>query len=212
MARWFDGKSVAIVGSGPGATKNERGAVDRNDVVVRVNNYKLEAGTGRRTDVFYSFFGPSIKKTADELVRDGVKLCMCKCPDAKFMESDWHRTRNKPYGVDFRYVYERRAGWWFCDTYVPSVDDFIAGFELLGGHIPTTGFAAILDVLSCNPRAAFLTGFDFFRSRVHNVNEPWRQKNTDDPIRHEPEREFLWLRENWSRYPIEADETLARLL
>jgi hypothetical protein len=58
----------------------------------------------------------------------------------------------------------------------------------------------------------FLTGFDFFTSRIHNVNETWRAKNLDDPIRHEPERERVWLADNMHKYPITADAPLARLL
>ena len=53
----FEGKSVAIVGSGPGCAENEPGLIDGHDVVVRVNNYRLTGGTGKRTDIFYSFFG-----------------------------------------------------------------------------------------------------------------------------------------------------------
>lgn len=82
----FEGKTVAIVGSGPGCVKNPGGYIDSHDVVVRISNYKLMPGTGTRTDVYYSFFGSSIRKTAEELKRDGVTLCMCKLPDAKPFE------------------------------------------------------------------------------------------------------------------------------
>lgn len=190
---WFEGKTVAIVGSGPGCTENADGFVDSHDVVVRVNNYRLTGGTGKRTDVFYSFFGTSIKKTQEELKRDGVSLCMNKLPNAQPIESDWHRRNGKMIGIDYRPHHARRAAWWFCDTYIPTVDQFMQPFEALGRHMPTTGFAAIWDVLSFNPARVYLTGFDFFRSGIHNVNEPWRAKNLDDPFRHEPEREAAWL-------------------
>jgi hypothetical protein len=143
--------------------------------------------------VFYTFFGGSIKKTREELKADGVRLCMAKCPDAKLMDSEWHRKMNKPHGVDFRYIYRDRRGWWFCPTYVPSLAEFKASFELLGQHIPTTGFSALLAVLAQEPASVYLTGFDFFSSRIHNVNEPWRPGNPDDPIGHAPERERAWL-------------------
>src|SRR3990167_2813051 len=208
----FEGKSVAIVGSGPGCAENEPGLIDGHDVVVRVNNYRLTGGTGKRTDIFYSFFGTSIKKTADELKRDGISLCLCKCPDAHAIESEWHRAHDKMIGVDFRWIYEKRTAWWFCDTFIPSKDEFLATFELLGRHIPTTGFAAIIDVLSFNPRGIYLTRFDFFRSGLHNVNEPWCEKNNDDPIGHVPERELAWLASNAQRYPITMDATLQRAI
>jgi hypothetical protein len=190
----FEGRSVAIVGSGPGALDNNPDFVDGHDVVVRVNNYKTGPAQGYRCDVFYSFFGGSIRKTREELQADGVKLCLAKCPDAKFMESEWHRKMGKPRGVDFRYIYRDRRDWWFCPTYVPGLAEFVAVFEMLGQHIPTTGFSALHLVRSCRPASLYLTGFDFFSSRVHNVNEPWRPGNPSDPIGHAPEREREWLR------------------
>lgn len=209
---WFEGKSVAVVGSGPGCVDNEIGFIDSHDVVVRVNNYRLVGGTGRRTDVFYSFFGTSVKKTAEELRADGVTLCMSKIPNAHAIESEWHRINDKMIGVDFRPHFARRQNWWFCDTYVPSVEEFLVPFNLLGRHQPTTGFAAVFDVLSFDPASVYLTGFDFFRSKIHNVNEPWQTKNSDDPIRHEPERERAWLVENMRRFPITGDAALRQAL
>jgi len=194
VAKTFAGKRVAIVGSGPGALDNEPGFIDSHDVVVRVNNYKLSESTGFRCDVHYSFYGSSIKKDRLELAADGVRLVMCKCPDAKFMESEWHRRMNKPHGVDFRYIYAMRRDWWFCPTYIPSAEEFQRSFDLLAQHIPSTGFSAILAVREQRPASIYLTGFDFFASRVHNVNEPWRPGNPDDPIGHAPELERAWLR------------------
>lgn len=205
VAERFRGKRVAIVGSGPGVLDNEPGFVDGHDVVVRVNNYGLSEAAGRRTDVHYSFYGSSIRKSAAELQRNGVTLCMNKCPNSKPIESAWHEANGKQNGVDFRYIYRDRADWWFADTYVPDDAAFIAKLELLDRHIPTTGFAAILDVLACEPKEALLTGFDFFTSGIHNVSEPWRQKNTTDPIGHRPDLEMAWLRQNLSTYPLKID-------
>ncbi len=208
----FDGKRIAIVGSGPGVLDNRPGFVDGHDVVVRVNNFKCSPRAGVRTDVFYSFFGSSIKKTKYELKRGGVTLCMCKCPDAHAIESEWHRQRDQMIGVDYRPHYMRRRDWWFCDTYIPTVEEFMVPFELLGRHIPTTGFAAIFEILLHEPAAVYLTGFDFFRSKIHNVNEKWRERNEDDPIRHMPEREATWLAANAARYPVTFDNALSRIL
>lgn len=209
----FEGRHVALVGSGPGVLGNARGFVDSHDVVVRVNNYRVTGGiTGRRTDVFYSFFGSSIRKRVTDLQRDGVQLCMAKCPNAQVLDSDWHRERGKMNGVDFRYIYSARAAWWFCDTWVPPVEDFMRQFELLGGRVPTTGFAALLDVLSHNPASVFMTGFDFFRSKLHNVNERWKPGNPSDPIGHDPEAERAWLLANFERLPVQVDAALAECL
>lgn len=208
-----EGKFVCLVGSGPGVLDNPKGFVDSHEVVMRVNNYALSGAiTGKRTDIFYSFFGTSIKKRREDLIRDGVKLCVCKCPDAQFMESAWHLENNKPRGVDFRYIYQERRDWWFCDTYVPSVAEFLVQFDLLGGHVPTTGFAALLDVLSFRPRSVYMTGFDFFQSNIHNVNQRWRRANPDDPIGHVPDAERTWLAENIERLPVTMDAQLERAL
>lgn len=206
VASILEGKSVAICGSGPGILKNPESFVDSFDVVVRVNNFKLTRNTGYRTDVFYSYFGQAIRKTRGELQACGVRLCMAKCPDAKFMESQWHRRNGKERGVDFRWIYRERADWWFCPTYVPTLAEFMETFKLLGGHVPTTGFAAVRDVLSYKPSSIYMTGFDFFESRIHNVNERWRVINTTDPIRHRPQVERDWVRANLGNYPITMDE------
>ena len=204
----IEDKVVAIVGSGPGSLSNRRGFVDSHEVVVRVNNYKLMGNTGKRTDVFYSYFGTAIKKSIINLKADGVQLCMAKCPDAKFIESDWHREKGLMNGVDFRQIYERRKDWWFCDTYVPSVDEFMANFNLLDGHVPTTGFSALLDVLSYNPAHVYLTGFDFFTTKLHNVNERWTQANQEDPIGHVPMAERAWFKTNLDALPVSMDRRL----
>lgn len=211
VVRMLHGKTVALVGSGPGVLDNEPGFIDSHDVVVRTNNYKTSARAGFRCDAYYSFFGGSIKKTAEELKRDGVTLCISKVPNAKFMESEWHRRRGKENGVDFRGIYERRKDWWPCPVYVPTLAEFMVGFNLLGGHIPTTGFAALLDVLSCWPKCVLLTGFDGFASGIHNVDEVWKPGDPTDPIGHAPEREMQWLRDNLDRYPICLDKVLTTM-
>lgn len=208
----FEGRRVCVVGSGPGVLGNPPGLIDGHDVVVRVNNYKLiPPATGYRCDVHYSFYGYSIRVSAAALIRDGVHLCLCKCPNAdRVIESYWHRMNKKGHGIDFAWVYRMRDRWWFCDVYIPSVEAFLEKFHLLGGHIPTTGFSAVLDVLGWNPASIYLTGFDGFTSGMHNINEPWRDGDPNDPIRHVPERELAWLRSN--RELFSCDPTLQRLL
>lgn len=206
----FRGKRVAIVGSGPGCLNNEPGFVDSFDVVVRVNNHRIGVGQGFRTDVHYSFYGASIHKTADELKAEGVRLVMCKCPNGKFLDSPWHVRNNKPHGVDFSYIYRNRANWWFCPTYLPSMEEFVTSFELLEKHIPSTGFSALLAVASFEPAQIFITGMDFFASRIHNVSEPWRPGNPDDPIGHAPHLERRWLAAHQDR--ITMDSTLCDIM
>lgn len=197
------GKRVAVVGSGPGCLGNEPGFVDSHDVVVRVNNFKLGEAQGNRCDVHYSFYGTSIRKSVNELRDAGVTLCLCKLPNSQPIESDWHRRNNKLVGIDYRYIYRNRASWWFCDTFIPDDARFLAKFEMLGKHQPTTGFAAILDVMECEPASVYLTGFDFFASGIHNVDEPWQQKNNDDPICHRPDLEAAWVKANAHRLGLD---------
>lgn len=213
MRQHIEGKFVALVGSGPSVLHNPAGFIDSHEVVIRVNNYKLTGPlTGKRTDIHYSFYGTSVRKRVDELKRDGVRLCICKCPNAQFMESEWHTKNGKMRGVDFRYIYEERRNWWFCDTYVPTVAEFVQSFDLLGGHVPTTGFAALLDVLSCNPANVYMTGYDFFQSRIHNVHERWRPNNPDDPIGHVPDGEREWFATHVENLPVTMDEALNKAL
>lgn len=189
----FRGKRVAIVGSGPGCMDNEPGFVDGHDVVVRVSNYKTGPAQGVRCDVHYSFYGTSIRKSAEDLAADGVKLCMCKLPNSRPIESPWHVARGALVGIDYGYIYKNRARWWFCPVFVPDDARFLRKFNLLGQHQPTTGFSAILDVWECEPRELYLTGFDGFTSGVHNVDERWRPGNPADPIGHDPAAELAWI-------------------
>ena len=137
---------------------------------------------------------------------------MCKCPNEQVMESSWHPENNKMNGVDFRYIYEFRKKFWLCDTYVPSKERFLQMFRLLGGHIPTTGFSCILEFIQLECSEIYLTGFDFFTSKKHNINEAWQEGRPDDPIRHVPEKEAAWLKKHWRDYPFTLDLSLKRLI
>jgi hypothetical protein len=210
--RFFDGKTVAVVGSAPSILDAEQGFIDSHDIVVRINNYKCGPAQGFRTDVFYSFFGGSIRKTAEALKRDGVKLMMNKCPDAKPLQCEWHEKNNKQNGIDFRYIFAFRKAWWFGDVFVPTPQSFLEKFELLDRHIPTTGFSAILDVIACPIKSAHIAGFDFFASGLHNVDEHWKPGDPSDPIGHRPDLEAQWLNWNAERFPITFDAKLEELL
>ena len=89
---------------------------------------------------------------------------------------------------------------------------FLRSFELLDGHISTTGFAAILDVLACEPASLYLTGFDGFTSGLHNVSDKWKPGDPTDPIGHRPEMELAWLAANLGNYPMSVDGKLTALI
>ena len=210
VAAMFRGKSVAIVGSGPGVLDNAPGFVDGHDIVCRVNNYKTGEQQGYRCDAHYSFYGGSIRKTAPELQRDGVKLLINKCPNGQPLQSAWHEHNQRMQGVDFRYIFAYREDFWFGDVFVPDAARFLRKMDVLRNHIPTTGFAAILDVLDCEPASIYLTGFDGFTSGLHNVNERWRPGDPTDPIGHRPELEAAWISAQAQRFTF--DSRLAKLM
>lgn len=212
VQKFFKGKTVAIVGSAPSVLDNEPGFIDSHDVVLRANNFKLSAAAGYRCDVHYSFYGMSIRKTVNDLKSCGVKMCMCKVPNSKPIESEWHEKNTMQAGIDFRTLYHRRQQFWFCPTFIPDDMHFMQSFWLLKEHIPTTGFAAILDVLACDIASVYLTGFDGFKSGLHNVDEKWRPGKPDDPIGHRPDLEIALLGELRKKHPITVDKVLEFLL
>lgn len=190
IQEYFKNKRVVIIGSAPNVLNNDGRYIDGFDSVVRVNNYKIfPENTGKKTDVHYAFYGSSIRKAAAELKGDGVKLCMCKCPNGKPIQSAWHERNGQTAGIDFRYIYKRRAPFWFCPTYIPTEQHFMRLFLELEKHIASTGFAAIWEILQLQVKELYITGFDFFTSRKHNINERWREGRKDDPIKHVPEVE-----------------------
>ena len=201
-----------MVGSAPSVLSNKPGLIDSFETVVRVNNYRLTNETGARCDVFFSFFGSSIRKRSDDLIRDGVRLCWCACPNSKPIASEWHERNKRTIGIDFRYIYSLRAPFWFCDTYIPDDARFVERFETLQKHIPSTGFAAVLDIVQSEPRELYMTGFDFFSSGIHNVWERWRPGDPSDPIKHRPDLELGWLRKNATKYPLRFDKKLQELV
>ena len=210
----FKGKRVVVIGSAPSVLKNDGRHINGFDYVIRINNYKIdgfEKRVGTRTDVFYSFFGSSIKKKREDLKRDGVKFCMCKCPDAFCFEHKYEKDP-KNRGSDYRWIYENRKSWWFTPVYIPTLKQFMTIFKLMGNHVPTTGFSCVYELIECKPKELYVTGFDGFTSHIHNVNEHWRQKNLDDPIRHMPQVEMQFLKEFAKEFNfVSLDKTIQDL-
>jgi hypothetical protein len=197
VKEFFKNKRVCLIGSGPSCFSNQGSVIDGYDIIVRVNNYVYEGHNrqlGHRTDVHYAFYGSSIQKTKEQLQNHGVKLCMCKCPNDKPFHSEWHIKNNKPYGVDFRYIYKKRACFWFCPTFIPTTEHFLKTFNMLGKHIPTTGFSAICDLKKTSLKELYITGYDFFKSKQHNGHQAWRDKNPDDPFKHMPNVEAQFVK------------------
>jgi hypothetical protein len=196
----FKDKRVVIIGSAPSGPKvNQRKYIESHDEIIRVNNYKTKGidlrnipydfteSLGERTDWHYSFYGGSIRKKPEEL--EGIKGHLCKCPNAECHVTDWHRERNQQQGGDFRPIYRRRKDYWIAPVYIPEREHYMELFNLLDKHVPSTGLACIWELIQCNPKKLYITGFDFMQSGKHNVDELWNPGNQEDPIRH------MWKKE-----------------
>ena len=188
---------MAIIGSAPSALQNDAQYIDAYDEIIRINNFKT-IGTdlkgrnydfrnrvGYRTDWHYSFYGGSIRTKHDEL--KGIKGHLCKCPNEEVVHlTDWHKMRKLEKGCGWAWIYRARKDYWVAPVYIPEKAHYLECFNMLDGHVPTTGFACIWELIQMPVREMYVTGFDFFTSGRHNINEKWRENNLDDPIRHVP--------------------------
>jgi len=173
LQNYFKNKTVAILGSAPSLIENTAEYINSFDAVVRMNNFKIEGFeqyTGKRKDIYYSYFGSNIKKNINDL--QDFKFLICKYPDIVFNPLE---LPNKELGKsdDFRWVYQRRRQVWVLPHYIPSEKEFTELFFLNGGTIMTTGVYAICDILKYDIKKLYISGFDFFESKIHNVNEVW---------------------------------------
>jgi len=221
----FKDKVVVIIGSAPSALDNNSESIESHDEIIRVNNFKT-TGTdlkgryydfrnkvGHRTDWHYSFYGGSIRTKVEEL--EGIKGHICKCPNEEIVHmTDWHKERHFEKACGWAWIYRKRNDYWVAPVYIPIKSHYLRLFNILGGHVPSTGFACIWEMLNLPVKRLYITGFDFFRSGVHNINEHWSTgKNPDDPIKHLPEKEFEFFKE-WVKTDnrIYVDNHLRRMI
>ena len=220
----FYKKCVVVVGSAPSGLDNIGSFIDSFDLVVRVNNYKVKGRDkrglsydytdrlGTRTDYHYSFYGGSIRKQPNELLQDGIKGHLCKCPDDVCHVTQWHIDNKQIFGGDFRGIYRRREGFWVKPVYIPPKDHYLKLFRILDEHVPSTGFACIWEMMNCEPKQLHITGFDFMTSRLHNVNEKWLAGDPNDPIGHDFDKEKLYVKKWIKRHDwITCDKRLEEI-
>lgn len=166
---FFKGKNVLVLGSAHCVAKLEAEFMDGFDVIVRCNNYKI-FNECRRTDIYYSFLGGSVKKSMDSIVEDGAKFVFCRCPDADFSHhAGGEYIPGRSY--DARTVYEHRKNWFKLPYFVQTTENYESNF-LLCDRLLTTGVSSIVDVLRYNPARVYVAGFNFFTTLIHNVDEP----------------------------------------
>ena len=173
IANYFKNRSAIILGSAPSVVNAQAEYLSKFDIIVRVNYYE-PFNECKRTNVYYSFFGRSILKVGERIAKWGR-------PDFLFFKYPFdfcwlrHTKGAEIAGKsgDFRFVQKSRQGEIAKNDYfVQTQANFISNFCAVGS-IPTTGVSAILDVLRYQPKELHIAGFDFFKSKMHDVNKPW---------------------------------------
>lgn len=186
---FFKDKSVIVLGSAPNLLNTPSTVINAHDIVVRVNNFKLYNECDR-ADVFYSFFGKSIRTPLQRLKQLNCQLMMCKCPDVPIEVKNRDGSINEKLTDDYGWIYDFRTEW-FEQAQIPffiqTEDNFNENNKMVG-QIMTTGVAAIFDIYRYNPKKMYFAGFDFGMSKMHNINKPMIIK--PDPNCHHFEEEF----------------------
>jgi hypothetical protein len=200
LINYFYNKSVIILGSAPSVKENKAEFLESFDVIVRLNNYKF-FNECVRTDIYYSYFGRSIKKTKQDIINDDIKYIICKYPNC-----NWGDPKD---GIqdNWSWVYEYRKGFFPIPYYIPSNKVFKENFDILN-RVPTTGIAAILDIFRFKPKSIYISGFDFFSSKIHNIGEPWK----DGDGNHDLEKEKWLIKIMYRLNLIDVDNKIKDLL
>lgn len=173
IANYFKNRSVIILGSAPSVVNAKADYLSKFDVIVRVNNYE-PFNECKRTNVYYSFFGRSIQRVRERISKWGK-------PDFLFFKYPFdfcwlkHTNGQEIAGKsgDFRFIQKsRQAELAENDHFIQTQANFISNFCAVG-CIPTTGVAAVLDIIRYQPKEVHIAGFDFFKSKMHDINKPW---------------------------------------
>lgn len=191
VAEIIAGKSVLVIGAAPSVEKLNANFMESFDLIVRVNNYQI-FNECKRTDIFYSMLGGSIKKTCADLERDGCKFIFCKNPFGNYIEKDKNGGMNILKSLRFEATYRLwREHWFELPYYLQTMENWRWLNDQIG-QITTTGLSAIVDVYRFKPSRMHVAGFDFFISGLHNgyatYIKPW-------PKHHDFKGEMLFLRD-----------------
>jgi len=207
LSDMLKGSSVAICGSAPSIQDNRDGYIDKHDIVVRMNNFKLLRSCGEKKHIYYSYFGKAIRKNASEI--NEFEVVMCKYPEVDFTGHTYGET-DAGYSENFIKFYENKKSFFnkiFVPVWKPRLSEWTQNFLSIG-RIPSTGLSCILDILRFKPKKIYITGFDFFSTMMHNVNEPITQKELS---RHDFEREKEFFEKIVRYEPVELDKHLKKI-
>lgn len=194
MMDFFKDKTVMVLGSAPNVTTTKADFMESFDLIVRVNNYS-HFNECKRTDVYSSFFGKSIRKAAIEILCDGCKLLMAKCPQEEIVCKNVDGSINDLLSANYAWIYSYRLEWFEkagLPLYIQPVKNFCEANEKIG-QICTTGVSTILDIMRYEPKKLYFAGFDFAMSGLHDINKKMRFKPYPDV--HFFEKEFYLMRQ-----------------
>ena len=217
----FRGKRIAVIGPADSATKSNLGTfIDQFDLVVRLNKAPdlLVAGTqavqiGRRIDVLFHNFleNPSTggsRLDLPTLHRLGVRYLVNPIPT----------TFGKRNCFNFYKKYLQQQ-----PTYLAPSTPYEQVINRFGSKRPTTGFAALLALLSSPFRELYISGFTFFKTpyghgyRDHLIDMETNKAHIQTEDIHDPTIEYeLFVEQivqlNTSPGRLYTDTTLAAIL
>jgi hypothetical protein len=200
---FFKNKTVLVLGSAACVAKLNPNFMESFQIIVRSNNYKT-FNACRRTDVYYSFLGGSVKKSMSSIVFDGAKFVFCRCPNADFSH---HANGEYVPGKSFdaRPVYEQRANWFVLPYFVQTMENYENNYALCD-RLLTTGVSSIVDIIRYSPARLYIAGFDFFTKLIHNTDELCNL-NTG----HNFEGEFTLIKRLWKDSKLEISGPMREL-
>lgn len=177
--REIRGKRVVVTGSAPSVLQNDGDEIDRFDTIVRANGTdndiaKYGDKIGHRTDIHYSFYGTSVRRTVEGLKKERVKYLWSKIPYANY--TPYYKFYDgEPQGMlNFRKYFDnfRFAG---IPIYLPKIKDLMKECKVVD-RMMTSGVSAIRSILQHEPKELYITGFTFFDEGIHNIDEPHKLK------------------------------------
>jgi len=161
------GMTVLIVGGAPSASNLTAKQYNEYDVIIRINNFKY-ANECKRTDYWFSYFGNNIKRVEERIQEENIKNIICKYP----------------INEEFGWTHELRKTIWTQDlnVFIPTEKESFQTNNLYKIS-PTAGLACIIAVLRGKPSLLRIIGFDFFETKVHNLDEKWDESGGHEMIK-----------------------------
>jgi hypothetical protein len=202
VKKFLTGQKVLILGSAACVKQLDVTFMESFPIIVRSNNYKV-FNSCKRTDIYYSFLGGSIKKSMDDIIEDGAKFIFCRCPDTNFNRNNGINIAGRSF--DARAIYKNRKDWFKIPYFIQTIKNYESNYELCN-RLLTTGVSSIIDILRYSPELLYVAGFDFFTQKIHNVDEPCRPN-----LGHNFAGEFNLIKKLWENKQIEISKEMQKL-